>query len=93
MILFIFLLVRVLDIISTYLCSTTGVLAEVIPVSRYLLQFGWPVFIVLNLLLSLVIYKTAEYFDYLLAIKIFIIINIGIVISNFLTYWYIINYV
>lgn len=83
-----YLLIRILDILSTYLVSTTGNLQEAAPVSRYLITLGWPAFTIINLSLSIALYLLINP-KYPRAIIIFTWINALIVISNLSIYLYI----
>jgi hypothetical protein len=83
-----FILLRFLDVVSTLVSVRAhGLAVEVNPISRWLIASGW--FVVAQVMITLIVYTIyrLEYKPFNLSIKIFNIITLAIVSSNFISYF------
>jgi hypothetical protein len=83
-----FILLRFLDVVSTLLSvEAHGLAVEVNPISRWLIANGW--FVVAQVMITLIVYTIyrLEYRPFNLSIKIFNIITLAVVSSNFISYF------
>jgi hypothetical protein len=85
-----FLLIRILDLLSTYLCMQKyggWESIEAAPVSRMLIgAFSYPLFVIFNLTLSLMLAMVIIKLNRAYILKIFMGINSAVVISNVLIF-------